>query len=91
MLKSIKSESYIKLMDWQADQAKERLETMGKLTVVVQDQGSIHTSNLTKSYYENWEKLGLFIFLLPSYSPELNLIEPEWKRVKEDEARCFYI
>jgi len=24
-------------------------------------------------------------FLLPSYSPELNLIEPEWQRVKEDE------
>lgn len=72
-------------MDWQAEQAQQRWEKTGKLTVVVQDQGSIHTSHLTKSHYKNWENLGLFIFLLPSYSPELNLIEPEWKRVKEDE------
>lgn len=84
-LKSFKSESYIKLMDWQAAQAKARLENTGKLTVVVQDQGSIHTSKLTKSHYDKWADQGLLIFLLPSYSPELNLIEPEWQRLKEDE------
>jgi len=84
-LKSFKSESYIKLMDWQATQAKERWEKTGQLTVVVQDQGSIQISKLTKSHYEKWAELGLLIFLLPSYSPELNLIEPEWQRVKEDE------
>lgn len=84
-LKSFRSESYIKLMDWQATQAKERWEKTGKLTVVVQDQGSIHISKLTKSHYEKWAELGLLIFLLPSYSPELNLIEMEWQRIKEDE------
>jgi putative transposase len=26
-----------------------------------------------------------YIFLLPSYSPELNRIENEWQRIKEDE------
>ena len=72
-------------MDWQATQAKERWEKTVNLTVVVQDQGSIHISKLTKSHYDKWAELGLLIFLLPSYSPELNLIEPEWQRVKEDE------
>ncbi|MEL7038260.1 MAG: transposase, partial [Cyanobacteria bacterium J06592_8] len=56
-----------------------------KFNVVVQDQGSIHISKLTKSHYKNWEKKGLYIFLLPSYSPELNRIENEWQRLKEDE------
>ena len=80
-----KSESYIKLMNWQADQAEERLKKTGKITVIVQDQGSIHISKLTKSHYKKWEKPGLYIFLLPSYSPELNRIENEWQRLKEDE------
>lgn len=84
-LKNFKSESYIKLMDWQANQAEERLKSTKKITVVVQDQGSIHISKLTKSQYEKWKKQGLYIFLLPSYSPELNRIENEWQRVKEDE------
>ncbi len=72
-------------MDWQANQAEETLKKTGKITVVVQDQGSIHTSKLTKSNYEKWSKQGLYIFLLPSYSPELNRIENEWQRLKEDE------
>ena len=84
-LKSFRSDSYIKLMNWQADQAKERFKTTGKITVIVQDQGSIHISKFTKSNYNKWENQGLYIFLLPSYSPELNRIENEWQRLKEDE------
>ncbi|WP_287255795.1 transposase [Moorena sp. SIO4E2] len=45
----------------------------------------MHTSKLTKSNYDKWESLGLYIFLLPTYSPELNRIENEWQRLKEDE------
>ena len=84
-LKSFKSESYVQLMNWQASQAEERLKKTGQITVIVQDQGSIHTSKLTKSYQNKWEEQGLYIFLLPSYSPELNRIENEWQRLKEDE------
>jgi transposase len=84
-LKSFQSNSYIKLMNWQANRSEEKLRKTGKITVVVQDRGSIHTSNLTKANYEQWEKQGLYIFLLPSYSPELNRIENEWQRIKEDE------
>ena len=84
-LKTFKSEDYIKLMDWQATIAEERLQKTGKITVVVQDGGSIHVSKLTKANHEKWSAQGLYIFLLPSYSPELNRIESEWQRIKEDE------
>ncbi len=82
---SFKSQTYIELINWQAKQAEERLKQTGKITVLIQDQGSIHISKLTKSNYDSWEKQGLYIFLLPSYSPELNRIENEWQRLKEDE------
>ena len=84
-LKSFKSESYIKLMDWQAQKALSRFQRTGQITVVVQDQGSIHTSRITQAQEKRWSEMGLYIFLLPSYSPELNRIENEWQRLKEDE------
>lgn len=84
-LKSFQSEDYIKLMDWQAPLASKRLKEAGKITVVVQDGGSIHVSKLTKANHEKWSAQGLYIFLLPSYFPELNRIENEWQRIKEDE------
>lgn len=84
-LKSFKSESYIKLMDWQANQAQARLLETGKITVVVQDQASIHVSRQSREKWSEWEGKGLYIFLLPSYSSELNAIEIEWQRIKEDE------
>lgn len=67
-------------MNWQAEQAEKKSKSTGKITVVVQDQGSIH-----KSKYEKWSKQGLYIFLLPTYSPELNSIEIEGQRLKKDE------
>jgi hypothetical protein len=39
-----KSESYIKVMDWMALKAAQTLAQTGRLTVVVQDNGSLHTS-----------------------------------------------
>jgi putative transposase len=84
-LKSFKSESYIKLMNWQAQKAERKLQEKGQITVIIQDQGSIHVSRVTKEQYKRWEEQGLYIFLLPTYSPELNRIENEWQRIKEDE------
>lgn len=80
-LKTFKSDSYIKLMNWQASQAEERLKETGKITVVIQDQGSPHISKLSKANYVQWADKGLYIFFLPSYSPELNRIENEWQRI----------
>ena len=84
-LNSFKSDSYIKLMDWQAEKAEKRLKEKGQITVIVEDQGPIHVSRATKEQYKRWENQGLYIFLLPTYSPELNRIENEWQRIKEDE------
>lgn len=82
---SINSKSYIQLMDWEANKAQQRLTQTGQITVVVQDQGSIHTCAEVRQYYPVWESLGLYIFFLPKYCSEMNLIEEEWQRLKEDE------
>ena len=84
-LKNFNSESFIKLINWQAEEASERLKNTGQITVIVQDQGPIHKNKLTRSQYKRWEEQGLYMFLLPRYSPELNRIENEWQRIKEDE------
>ena len=85
-LKTFNSQSYIKLMDCQAEQAQDHLIKSGIITVIVQDRGSIHTSKLVKerqNYY--WASKGLYLFSLPSYCSEMNRIENEWQTLKEDE------
>jgi hypothetical protein len=84
-LKNFNSQSYIKLMDWQAEQAQDRLIKSGIITVIVQDQGSIHTSKIVKERQDYWSSKGLYLFSLPSYCSEMNRIENEWQRIKEDE------
>jgi transposase len=51
-------------------------------TVVVVDNASIHTSEAFQEALPQWEKQGLWIFYLPEYSPELNLIEILWRFMK---------
>ena len=53
-----------------------------KLTLVVIDQASIHIGEEVESRREEWEEGGLYIYLLPAYSPELNLIEILWRMIK---------
>ena len=51
-------------------------------TVVVVDNASIHMSEAFQEAIPQWEKQGLWIFYLPGYSPELNLIEILWRFMK---------
>jgi transposase len=51
-------------------------------TVIVLDQASIHTSDAILDKIEEWNERGITIFELPSYSPELNLIEILWRFIK---------
>lgn len=53
-----------------------------KFTVVVLDNTSIHTSKKFKAKIKEWESKNLYLFYLPPYSPELNLIEILWREVK---------
>jgi transposase len=51
-------------------------------TVLVIDNASIHTSNMFMDKKEEWEQKGLTLFFLPTYSPELNIIEILWRFIK---------
>ena len=53
-----------------------------KRTVIVVDQASIHTSNMVQSQLDEWRERNIEIFVLPSYSPQLNLIEILWRFMK---------
>ena len=51
-------------------------------TVVRIDNASIHTSEAFEDRLPYWKKKGLIIKYVPPYSPELNLIEILWRRIK---------
>jgi hypothetical protein len=45
-------------MDWQAERACLRLADTGQITVVVQDNGSLHTSGLVQTKWLEWQEKG---------------------------------
>ena len=57
-------------------------QTITQKTVVVMDNASIHRSEEFEDRMPYWKKQGLIIKYLPPYSPELNLIEILWRRIK---------
>jgi hypothetical protein len=56
--------------------------------VVVLDNYRVHQSRLVKSYLAVLKKVGVVFFYLPPYSPELNLIETEWRQIKYQGLPC---
>jgi transposase len=72
-------------MDWQAQQASQRFQEIGQITVVVQDNHPIHMSKKIRERWQFWQEQGLFLFQLPTYSSEMNLIEAEWHQIKTHE------
>jgi len=40
--------------------------------VVVQDNGSVHTSQVTQQQWQRWQEQGLFLFFLPQYCSQMN-------------------
>jgi transposase len=57
-------------------------QTLTQRTVVVMDQASVHTSKAFEQKQSEWEAQQLEIFWLPTYSPQLNLIEILWRFIK---------
>ena len=57
-------------------------ETITKKTVVVVDNASVHRSDEFEDRIPHWKKQGLIVKYLSAYSPELNLIEILWRRIK---------
>jgi transposase len=50
--------------------------------VVALDNAPIHVSKAVMERRESWEKRGLTLYFIPRYSPELNLIEILWRKMK---------
>lgn len=53
-----------------------------KPTMVVIDGAPIHKSQAFQARLAGWEKEDLYVYLLPAYCPELNLIEILWRLIK---------
>lgn len=56
--------------------------TIRKPTIVVVDNAPTHTSGEFEENIERWQERELFVKFLPSYCPELNLIEILWRKIK---------
>jgi putative transposase len=64
---------------------RDRLPAAAVPRVVVLDNAGIHTSKAVKAARPGLAKLGIFLYYLPAYSPQLNRIEPVFKQVKHHE------
>ena len=53
-----------------------------KKTVVILDNSPIHKSKKFMDKIQEWKEKDVLIFFLPPYSPELNLIEILWRKIK---------
>jgi transposase len=53
-----------------------------EVTVVVLDNARIHHSKQMRETIAAWQRRGLFIFYLPTYSPHLNISETLWRKLK---------
>jgi transposase len=82
---SFNGERYMTMMDEQARQAQLQFETTGRIRVIVQDNGPVHTSKSVKAKWWEWESCGLYFFFLPKYCSEMNPIETEWHQLKTHE------
>ena len=91
MVGTLKSKTFLKLMDWQATQAQAHFQATGQISVIVLDNASVHKSRLTIAATERWQSQGLLLFFLPPYNPQMNRIEDEWLHLKRDElaSRVF--
>jgi len=49
---------------------QDHLIKSGIITVIVQDQGSIHTSKIVKERHNYWESKGLYLFNLQTFRHE---------------------
>lgn len=65
-----------------SEQVETLASSLQKITVIVLDNARIHSSAKVQACREAWEQRGLFIFYLPAYSPQLNLIDILWRTLK---------
>lgn len=72
---TLNSEKIISIFD-------EFVKTTVKQTVVIVDNAPVHHSKAFKAKIKQWRELDVYIYFLPTYSPELNKIEILWRFIK---------
>ena len=82
---SFTQENFINILEEEARKAAQTRVKTGADTIIVLDDYSIHKSHQVRAKEREWQPLGLYLFFLPTYSPELNLIEGEWHQIKTHE------
>lgn len=55
-----------------------------KQTFIILDNASVHKAKVIQQRIPYWQQRGLFIFLLPPYSPHLNIAETVWRKLKKE-------
>jgi len=79
---SVTTESVLKVFDaFTEDYAHQYAKTKVPCFVVL-DNASIHRNAAFKAQVEKWQQCGVSLHFLPPYSPELNLIEILWHKLK---------
>lgn len=51
-------------------------------TVLVLDNAPMHRSKAFRACLAGWQQQGLYVFMLPAYSPHLNKAECLWRKMK---------
>ncbi|MDM7460093.1 MAG: transposase [bacterium] len=82
-------------LEWQVVEGRVNAETVvawlerlaarasrARPVVVVWDRASYHTARVVESRFGAWASRGLFVYVLPAYSPQLNLVERCWLELK---------
>lgn len=64
------------------DALAKQAERTATFTVVVLDNATFHRAKDVQAKRDSWEAQGLYLRYLPSYCPQLNLIEGVWRRLK---------
>lgn len=64
------------------DALAKQAERTATFTVVVLDNATFHRANDVQVKRDSWEAQGLYLRYLPSYCPQLNLIEGVWRKLK---------
>ncbi|WP_442937618.1 IS630 family transposase [Nostoc sp.] len=73
--------SYIQMMEYEALDTQK----VGRIRVIVQDNGPIHRCQQVQQLWSKWEQMGLYMFFLSAYCSQMNPIELEWQHLKKDE------
>ena len=81
--KSVNAETVIAAFDkFAEDYAYSEFNRTEKLCVVVLDNASMHRSKSFLEKVDDWLLKGILLHFIPPYSPELNLIEILWRKIK---------